>query len=357
VVVTGAAGYIGSHAALALLERGHRVLGIDNMVRGNPHAIEVLRSAANGRFEFAPVDVLDQARLTELFRAFGADAVIHFAALSYVGESVQQPLLYWHTNLGGSLSLLAASRACGIERFVFSSTCSTYGVPDASELPIRESCPQRPINPYGRSKLAFEQALLDEHAAQLASPHTAQGTAHGAEQSASPHAPFSLAILRYFNVAGCDPKGRLGEDHRPETHLIPVCLEVALGQRTHVDLLGEDYETPDGTCVRDYVHVSDLVDAHLLALDRLSPTQPLIANIGIGCGFSVREVLDACRRVTGKPIPHRSAPRRAGDPPTLLAEATHARRALAWSPRFMSLDETVATAWAWRSAHPNGYPR
>lgn len=337
MVVTGAAGYIGSHAVLALLDRGVRVLGIDNMVCGNRHAVEVLRHAGGDRFAFEECDVLEHDRLVIALNAFRADAVIHFAALASVGESMQEPLRYWRSNAAGTISLLSAMRACGIGRIVFSSTCATYGIPDAEALPLRETAPQRPINPYGRSKLACEQAILDEHAA-----------AGG---------PLSVAILRYFNVAGCDPQARLGEDHRPETHLIPICLEVALGQRSHVDVLGDDYPTADGTCVRDYVHVSDLVDAHLLALERMSAATPIIANIGIGRGFSVREVLDACRRVTGRSIPHRPAPRRAGDPPTLFADASHVRRALGWCPRFVSLDDTVATAWAWRAAHPDGYPR
>jgi len=336
VVVTGAAGYIGSHAALALLDGGHRVLGIDNFFRGNRTAVEVLKAVGGERFQFLEADILERERLTQAFRDFRAEIVMHFAALAYVGESMHEPLRYWLNNTAGTLSLRAAMVAAGVSKLVFSSTCATYGVPDAANLPITESCPQRPINPYGRSKLASEQVLLDE----LEVP---AGSA------------LEVAILRYFNVAGCDPRGRLGEDHRPETHLVPICLEVALGLRPHLDILGEDYSTPDGTCVRDYVHVSDLVDAHLTAMAHLRPGRAFIANVGIGRGFSVREVLDACRRVTGHAIPHRAAARRPGDPPSLYADASHIRRTLGWSPRFTSIDETVATAWAWRRAHPRGY--
>lgn len=340
IVVTGVAGYIGSHTALTLLDRGHHVFGIDNMSHGHPWVVDFLRQAGGARFDFAEADVLDRARLVSDFRAWRPGAVIHFAGLTSVAESVSEPLRYWRNNLAGSLSLLAAMRETGVSKIVFSSTAATYGVPDPGHLPIAEGCPQRPINPYGRSKLAFEQVLVDECAA-------------GGDM------PLTVAILRYFNVAGCDPQGRLGEDHRPETHLIPICLDAALGRRDRVDVFGEDYPTPDGTCIRDYVHVTDLADAHLLAMAKLDApktSEPFIANVGIGRGFSVREVLESCRRVTGKTIAHRVAPRRAGDPPALFADASRLERELKWTPRFTSLDETVATAWAWRRAHPDGYP-
>lgn len=354
IAVTGAAGFIGSHAALALLERGERVLGIDDLSRGNPGAVEVLRRTGGERFEFIQCDVGSADAIGRALRRVRPEVLLHFAALTYVGESVQEPMRYWRVNCAAAITLLQTARDAGLSKFVFSSTCATYGVPggdeeparpgrhdhrDPVDRPISEHCAQVPINPYGRAKLAFERALLDEHDA----------------PPSKDRPPLSIAILRYFNVAGSDPRSRLGEDHRPETHLIPICLDVALGRRQHVEIFGEDYPTPDGTCIRDYVHVSDLIDAHLLAVDRLAPGRPIIANVGIGRGFSVREVIDACRRVTGAAIPVRSAPRRAGDPPSLVADASRIRGELGWVPRFTALDETVASAWAWRSKHPDGY--
>ncbi len=334
--MTGAAGYIGSHAALALLDAGHRVLGIDHFGRGHRGAIDVLARAGGSRFTFLEADLLNGAAVEAALRGAGTDTVMHFAALAYVGESVVEPLRYWWNNAGGTISLLRAMVSAGVRRIVLSSTCATYGVPHADRIPIDERCPQQPINPYGRSKLAAETALLDL----LASPEGAS---------------FEAVILRYFNVAGADPRGRLGEDHRPETHLVPIAIEAAMGRRAHVDLFGEDYPTPDGTCVRDYVHVSDLASAHLHAMELRRPGAPLVANVGIGRGFSVRQVLDACRRVCGSEIAVRSAPRRPGDPPTLVANASLIRRELGWTPRFDSLDAIVETAWAWRRAHPDGY--
>lgn len=339
VAVTGAAGYIGSHAALALLESGHEVLGIDDLSRGNRWAVDALATFGGSRFGFLQADILDEPRVTEALGDFGADSLMHFAALAEVSESVREPLRYWRTNAAGTISLLRAAGVAGVRRIVFSSTCATYGVPPPEAIPIVESCPQRPINPYGASKLAAERVLIDAVTADRLNLDAIVD---------SGGAPLAVAILRYFNVAGCDAQGRLGEDHRPETHLVPICLEVALEQRPHLAICGTDYPTPDGTCVRDYVHVSDLVDAHLLALRRLEPGEVIIANIGLGHGFSVREVLESCRRVTGHRIPHRVAPRRPGDPPVLQADPAFARRELRWTPRFTSLDEIVASAWAWR---------
>jgi len=327
-MVTGAAGYIGSHAALALLDRGHRVLGIDNMSRGNQWAVDVLERQGRDRFSFARVDLLDREGLLAAMRSVAPEVVIHFAALAQVAESVREPALYWKNNVEGTASLLSAMRACGVSKVVLSSTCATYGIPDEDSIPIVESCSQHPINPYGHSKLACERLILDEVSSGGASP-------------------MAAAILRYFNVAGCDPQVRLGEDHRPETHLIPICIEAALGQRPHIDVLGDDYATPDGTCLRDYVHVSDLVEAHLRSMGRLESGRAFIANVGTGRGTSVNEVLESCRRVTGRPIATRIAPRREGDPPSLVADASFIRRELGWTPRFTSIDETIATAWAW----------
>lgn len=336
ILVTGGAGYIGSHACLRLLELGHRVVAVDNLVRGHAAAAEALGRLGGGRFTFSQTDLADTASLARLLGTHQVSLVMHFAALAYVGESVHEPLRYYRNNVAGSLSLLAAMRDAGVHRLVFSSTCATYGVPPPERIPIDETCPQAPINPYGASKLMTERAVLDILA-------SAEGRS------------WSAAFLRYFNVAGSDPEGRLGEDHRPETHLIPICLQVALGARSHVEVMGTDYPTPDGTCIRDYVHVTDLVEAHVLAMTRLEPGRAFVANLGIGEGFSVRQVLDACRRVTGHPIPAKEAPRREGDPPRLCADASKARRELGWAPRFESLERTVATAWEWMRRHPRGW--
>jgi UDP-glucose 4-epimerase len=264
---------------------------------------------------------------------------MHFAALTYVGESMEKPLDYYETNLGGGLSLLRAMREAGVRRIVFSSTAATYGEPPQESMPITESTPQNPINPYGAAKLQFEHVLRAECAALKESQ------------------PLSAVALRYFNVAGSDARGRVGEDHRPETHLIPICLEVALGKRPHLTVFGEDYPTPDGTCIRDYVHVADLVDAHLAALGALEPGRFKCWNIGIGRGYSVREVLESCRRVTGHPIPAKLGERRAGDPPALYADPSAIARDLGWKAKWTDLDEIVRTAWEWMRAHPHGYGR
>jgi UDP-glucose-4-epimerase GalE len=342
-VVTGGAGYIGSHAAMRLLDLGHRVTVLDSLARGHRGAVAALAAAGAGRFRFEETDLRDTARVSEILQAAPVDAVLHFAALAYVGESVEEPLAYYACNTGGGLSLLVAMREAGVRRIIFSSTCATYGEPDAAHIPISEGVPQRPINPYGRSKLHFEEILRDE----AARPSV--------ESARCGDAPLGAVALRYFNVAGCDARGRLGEDHRPESHLIPIALEVALGKRDGMRIFGEDYPTPDGTCIRDYVHVEDLVDAHVAALGAIEPGRVRAWNIGIGRGYSVREVLEACRRVTGHPIPAAIAPRRAGDPPVLFADATAARRELGFAPRWTDLDETVRSAWTWMRAHPSGY--
>ncbi len=336
LVVTGGAGYIGSHAAMRLLDLGHRVTVVDSLARGHRGAVATLAAAGGARFRFEECDLRETARVAAVLRAAPVDAVLHFAALAYVGESVEEPLAYYACNTGGGLSLLVAMREAGVRRIIFSSTCATYGEPEAAHIPIAESVPQRPINPYGRSKLHFEEILRDE--------------------AARPgDAPLGAVALRYFNVAGCDARGRLGEDHRPESHLIPIALEVALGKRDAMRIFGEDYPTPDGTCIRDYVHVEDLVDAHVAALGAIEPGRVRAWNIGIGRGYSVREVLEACRRVTGHAIPATSAPRRAGDPPVLFADASAARRDLGFAPRRTDLDGTVRSAWNWMRAHPDGY--
>jgi UDP-glucose 4-epimerase len=257
--------------------------------------------------------------------------VVHFAAFAYVGESVRDPDKYYQNNLVNTLHLLSAMRRCGVNQFVFSSTCATYGVP--TKVPITEEEPQKPINPYGRAKFAVEWALADFAAA------------YG----------LAYASLRYFNAAGASPKGDLGEDHDPETHLIPLVLQVALGQRPHIEVYGTDYPTPDGTCIRDYVHVDDLAEAHLAALMKLQPGQGLAYNLGTGRGHSVREVIRTCEEVTGKKIAVKEGPRRPGDPPALVASAEKAQRELGWQPRYPQLRIIVEHAWRWHQGHPNGF--
>ncbi len=336
VLVTGGAGFIGSHASLRLLEQGHRVTVIDNLVRGHREATDALHAIAPSRFAFVECDLLDSERLVAALR--GVDLVMHFAALAYVGESVDEPLRYYRANTAGTLSLLDAMDRAGVRRLVFSSTCATYGEPPPERIPIDESCPQSPVNPYGRSKLMCEHLIRD------------WAFAHARASS-----PVGFAFLRYFNVAGSDPTGRVGEDHRPETHLIPICLEVALGQRTALTVFGEDWPTPDRTCIRDYVHVEDLVSAHILVAGRLEPGSEFVFNVGTGTGVSVREVLSSCRRVTGHAIPASVGARRAGDPPQLVGSPAKILRELGWTAQHTTIDAMVTHAWQWRRAHPHGW--
>ncbi|MDI3339469.1 MAG: UDP-glucose 4-epimerase GalE [Sphaerobacter sp.] len=322
LLVIGGAGYIGSVVAGQLLAAGHRVTVYDNLVNGH-------RAAVPDGAAFVHGDVLDLDTLIRVLRR-GFDGVLHFAALSLVGESVAEPARYFRTNVGGTVNVIEAMRATGTPRLVFSSTAAVYGVPD--EVPIPETAPLRPISPYGASKLATD-TLIGYAAA-----------AHG----------IAAVSLRYFNVAGA--WGGLGEDHRPETHLIPLALQVALGQRPHLAIFGSDYPTPDGTCIRDYLHVEDLGHAHLLALEAAQPGQHRIYNLGNGAGFSVREVIETARRVTGHPIPTVAAPRRAGDPPVLVASSERIRAELGWEPRKPDLETIIADAWEWTRAHPHGYP-
>jgi UDP-arabinose 4-epimerase len=275
-------------------------------------------------------DLADTERLADALRRYDVAAVMHFAAFAYVGESVAKPDLYFRNNVVNSLGLLEAMRTRGLKRIVFSSTCATYGHPE--RMPIAESTHQRPINPYGETKLMVERML-----------HW-YGAAHG----------FTYASLRYFNAAGADPAGEIGEDHRPETHLIPLVLETALGRRPQIEIYGTDYPTPDGTAIRDYIHVQDLVEAHVLALRLLLKgglSQTL--NLGTGAGHSVREVIDAAERITGRRIPRRETARRPGDPPVLVADARRAREVLGFAPRLSDLDTIIKTAWAWHSRNPN----
>jgi UDP-arabinose 4-epimerase len=323
VLVTGGAGYIGAHACKALSEAGYRPVVYDNFVHGHQDAVRW------GPLEEG--DTADQARLGEVLAAHRPAAVMHFAAFTAVGESVADPGKYYRNNVAGTLGLLEAMIAHGVDRFVFSSTAATYGLPE--RVPITEDEPNQPINPYGRSKLMVEQMLADFAAA------------HG----------LKSAIMRYFNAAGASPQGEIGESHDPETHLIPLALDAAAGRGPPLTLFGEDYPTPDGTCIRDYIHVGDLADAHVLALDRLDASEGTrVFNLGVGAGVSVREILDAVERVTGKTVPHRIGPRRPGDPPVLVADASRARRELGWTPRLSDIDTIVGTAWNWHQRSGNG---
>jgi UDP-arabinose 4-epimerase len=316
IMVTGGAGYIGSHACKALASAGYRPIAYDSLVRGHREAVR-----------WGPLvegDLADRSLVIDTIRRYDVAAIMHFAAFAYVGESMAQPELYFRNNVINSLGLLEAMRETGIKSMVFSSTCATYGIPD--KVPIAEDSPQRPVNPYGESKLMIERAL-----------HW-HGLAHGVAHVA----------LRYFNAAGADPEGEAGELHEPETHLIPLVLHAALGQRPEIEIYGTDYPTPDGTAIRDYIHVSDLADAHVRALGYLERGGASTAlNLATGRGYSVREVIAAAERVTGHRVPGREVGRRAGDPPALVADATRARELLGWTPRFSDLDTIIATAWKW----------
>jgi UDP-glucose 4-epimerase len=316
VLVVGGAGYIGSHMSAALLEDGYGVVTLDDLSRGHR---ELVPGGA-----FVQGGCGDAAALDRLFAAHRIDAVMHFAAWALVGESVARPLDYYRNNVGATAVLLDRMLAHGVKNLIFSSTCAVYGEPE--RVPIDEEHPTRPTNPYGRSKLAAELMLADA------------ARAHG----------LSFASLRYFNAAGAHPDGRLGERHDPETHLIPLVLQVASGERERIAVFGSDYPTRDGTCVRDYVHVCDLAQAHLLALERLLAGQPGgIYNLGSSRGHTVREVIELARAITGHPIPAIDAPRRPGDPAVLVASPEKARRELGWQPRFEALATIVETAWAW----------
>lgn len=326
ILVTGGAGYVGSVSVAALLDAGHRVVVLDDLTTGHRAAVP-----EGARLEVGSYG--DGVALGRLLRDDGIDAILHCAARSLVGESIREPSKYYRDNVAGGVTLLEAARSAGVDRVVFSSTAAVYGTPDST--PIPEDAPLRPINPYGETKRSFEGALAW------------YGRAYG----------LRSVTLRYFNVAGATE--RLGEDHDPETHLIPNVLMAAEG-RQPLTLYGDDYPTPDGTCIRDYIDVRDLADAHLRALDATAPgdartADPLVCNLGNGDGFSNRQVIAAAERVVGRPIPYAVGPRRAGDPPVLVAASTRAAEILGWRPAHPSLDEMVASAWAWRQGHPQGY--
>jgi UDP-glucose 4-epimerase len=319
ILVTGGAGYIGSVCVEDLLNRGHNVTVFDNLTEGHKNAID-------RRARFVQGDLADKPALSDLMRTDRPEAVMHFAANALVGESMQNPYKYFYNNVSCGLNLLHAMVENGVKRFVFSSTCATYGIPET--VPIDELAPQKPVNPYGESKLIFEKILrwFDE--------------IHG----------VTFASLRYFNAAGATEA--FGEDHRIETHLIPCVLQVPLGKREHAQVFGTDYPTPDGSCIRDYIHVADLAQAHALALEVKKSD---FFNLGIGGGVSVLEVIDACKKVTGKDIPVVKQPRRPGDPPRLIASAGKAQEFLGWRPKFEQIEDIVSSAWSWHVRHPNGY--
>ncbi len=317
--VTGGAGYVGSICVEQLLDRGDEVVVFDNLAEGH-------RQAVDPRATFIQGDLNDAKSISLAVETSAPSAVMHFAASALVAESMTDPGKYFHNNLCGGLNLLQAMLENDVKRIVFSSSCATFGIPD--KIPIDEKTPQRPINPYGESKLMFEQILrwFDQ--------------IHG----------ITFVTLRYFNVAGAST--RLGEVHRPEMHLIPRILQVALGQSPHAEIFGTDFETPDGSCIRDYVHVLDLASAHILAL---SVQKSDSFNLGTGGGTSVKEILNTCRKVSGHPIPVVEKPRRAGDPPYLVASSEKAKRELKWNPQFADIEAIVQSAWLWHVAHPNGY--
>ncbi len=319
VVVTGGAGYIGSICVEELLNAGHAVTVFDNLTEGH-------RAAVDPRARFISGCLSDRAAILRTLRETHAEGVLHFAANALVGESMTNPTKYFRNNVAYGLNLLDAAVESRVRKFVFSSTCATYGPPE--RVPMTEDLPQHPINPYGESKLMFEKML--EWFRQI----------HGLE----------FVAFRYFNAAGAS--ARFGEHHRIETHLIPNVLRVPLGQSSHCEIFGTDYPTPDGTCIRDYIHIVDLADAHIRALE---PGKNGFYNLGNGEGYSVRQVIQACEKVVGQSIPALEKPRRAGDPPRLVASAAKAALELGWKPRYPKLEDIVATAWAWHKAHPNGY--
>ena len=325
-LVLGGAGYIGSHTVDRLIEKGEKTIVVDSLVTGH-------RQAVNKDAKFYQGDIADKDFMRQVFKENSdIDAVIHFAAYSLVAESMKKPLKYFDNNTAGMVKLLEVMNEFSIDKIVFSSTAATYGIPE--EVPIKETTPQNPINPYGESKLMMEKIMrwADK--------------AYG----------IKFVPLRYFNVAGAKPDGSIGEDHMPETHLLPIVLQVAMGKRDKLQIFGDDYNTPDGTNIRDYVHPLDLADAHIIAVDYLKAGNPSTAfNLGSSTGFSNREILEAARKVTNKEIPAEIAPRRGGDPDVLVASSTKAREVLGWKPQFDDISKIIETAWKWHTLHPEGY--
>lgn len=324
ILVTGGAGYVGSHSVRALCDAGHEVTVLDNLCQGHEGAVD-------GRAEFIRGDLADAELVGRTLRSRAFDGVMHFAAHLDVNESVRDPLKYYQNNVVNTVGLLQAMSEAGVKRLVFSSTCATYGEP--TSMPITEDTPQVPVNPYGRTKLAIEWAMRDSVMAW----------------------GLGGCALRYFNAAGAAHDGNMGEDHDPEPHLIPIILQVALGKREAVSIFGTDYATPDGTCVRDYIHVEDLADAHVRAMASQEPGVFRCYNLGTGVGTSVRQIIEAARAVTGHGIPAVEAARRPGDPPELYADPTRIRTELGWAPAYTDITRIVETAWRWHESHPNGY--
>jgi UDP-glucose 4-epimerase len=319
ILVTGGAGYIGSHSVLKLKEEGYEVVILDNLVYGHQDLVETVLKT-----KLIVGDTSDRTLLQQIFSEHQIEAVMHFAAYAYVGESVTKPAKYYQNNVVGTLTLLEAMLEANINKFIFSSTCATYGVPQ--EVPITESQPQNPINPYGATKLMVERILQDF----------------------DPAYDFRSVCLRYFNAAGADPQGRIGEDHNPETHLIPLVLQTALGHRESISIYGTDYDTFDGSCIRDYIHVTDLAQAHFLALKYLlADGKTDVFNLGNGNGFSVKEVIETARKVTSKEIKAVECDRRPGDPPALVGSGEKAQKILGWQPQYADLEAIVTHAWQW----------
>lgn len=316
VLVTGGAGYIGAHTCKALFKEGYTPISYDNLVYGHRRFVKW------GKLEEG--DICDRRRLEQVMRQYNPMAILHFAAFAYVGESVENPAIYYHNNVTGTLNILESMKNCGVDKIIFSSTCATYGMPE--QIPIAEDHPQNPINPYGRTKLIIEWILEDYAKAY----------------------DVKYVSLRYFNAAGADPDTEIGEDHNPETHLIPLVLDAASGKRKYLEIFGTDYDTRDGTCIRDYIHVSDLADAHVLSLAYLNDGGPSdVFNLGNGDGFSVKEVIEKAVQITGRKIPWLESERRPGDPSILIGSSEKIRKALKWSPVYNSLDTILKTAWHW----------
>ena len=325
ILVTGGAGYIGSHTVRTLLARGHDVQVFDNLVFGHRAAVPVDRLIVG---DLRDADALDHTLLIHRI-----EAVVHFAAFAFVGESVTDPAKYYQNNVVNTLTLFERMRRHGINRLVFSSTCAIYGTPE--KMPIAEDTPQQPINPYGRTKLIVEQAMGDYAAA------------YG----------WGCTALRYFNASGAEADGTIGEDHTPETHLIPLVIQAATKKRPHIEVFGTDYPTPDGTCIRDYIHVDDLAEAHALALEQSRPGEFRAFNLGTGRGYSVQEVIRTVEKVTGLSVPVKLGGRRPGDPAELVAYPAKAMKELGWRPRYVELEDVVRTAWEWHRSHPNGFEK
>ena len=328
VLVCGGAGYIGSHTTLALQEAGHTPVIFDNASRGHRVVADILDCEA------VWADMDDAEAVKGALADHAIDAVMHFAAYAYVGESVHEPLMYYHNNVVSTINVLECMAEAGVDKFVFSSTCAVYGDPDT--VPITEDEPKTPVSPYGRSKWHVEQILEDYAAA---------------------NKDFRYAALRYFNACGCDPEGRLGEDHDPETHLIPVILQAIQGQRDGITVFGTDYPTDDGTCVRDYIHVADLADAHLKAADKLDEERVIRLNLGTGRGFSVKEIIEVAEKVTRQKAPVTYGDRRAGDAVALYADPSAAKNLLGWEAKYKDPEQIVRHAWQWMQQHPAGYDK